>query len=619
MKQAVVAGRTAGLRPAERRRLDQICHRRHPVDAVADLLTLQRLAAEAEQLEEPLTLVVDGRGLCRLLWIGDLEASGRLLEKLPGSSRRQGSDLRLITCAGSSRQPPLRPGAREAVVGLDLAPRLWLRFPTRASTGGRWPAALLTPQPTGEEAWQEERQGDLRDLCDEDPNGLSEAAGPSPAGGATIGSAREAGATTPAGSERVLLLVLTSGDAGRDGRRLAELEGLVRSAGGQPVGIVGQRRSSGGAPAMWGEGKLREAALDARRLGASLVVTDRELTPGQARNLERIVDLPVSDRSELILDIFAQRAASAAGRLQVELAQLRYRLPRLSGRGLSLSRQGGGIGTRGPGETQLEKDRRAIARRIERLQRDVRELGEHRARLRQGRHGQRRLALVGYTNAGKSSLLNALSGARGGEGVLAENRLFATLDPTTRRVRLGEPNHEFAPADPQLEAAAGLWPHNSPGESAGEHDGQEIPLLLTDTVGFIEDLPPQLVEAFRSTLEETLEADGLLLVVDLSDPAWPEQLTSVNALLDRLGASLPRLVIGNQIDRCPAGELDRAQALVPGMRFISATADLGLMNLRRHLRHWPASGVEQAGVPSTRSPGGPPANDGADPVPTSNS
>jgi len=368
---------------------------------------------------------------------------------------------------------------------------------------------------------------------------------------------------------------------------------------------------------MWGEGKLREAALDARRLGASLVVTDRELTPVQARNLERIVDLPVSDRSELILDIFAQRAASAAGRLQVELAQLRYRLPRLSGRGLSLSRQGGGIGTRGPGETQLEKDRRAIARRIERLQRDVRELGEHRARLRQGRHGQRRLALVGYTNAGKSSLLNALSGARGGEGVLAENRLFATLDPTTRRVRLGEPNYESAPADPQIEAAAGLSPHNSPDESADEHDGQEIPLLITDTVGFIEDLPPQLVEAFRSTLEEALEADGLLLVVDLSDPAWPEQLTSVNALLDRLGAILPRLVIGNQIDRCPAGELDRAQALVPGMRFISATADLGLMNLRRHLRHWPASGVEQAGVPSTRSPGGPPANDGGDPVPTS--
>ena len=588
MKQAVVSGRTAGLRPAERRRLDQICHRRHPADAVADLLTLQRLAAEAERLEEPLTLVVDNRGLCRLLWIGDLEASGRLLEKLPGSSRRQGSDLRLITCAGSSRQPPLRPGAREAVVGLDLAPRLWLRFPTRASTGGRWTAALLTPQPTGEEAWHQELEGDLRDLCDQDPNGLSEPAGPPAASGSATGSAGAAETPTPAGAERVLLLVLTSGEAGRDGRRLAELEGLVRSAGGEPVGIVGQRRPSGGAPSIWGEGKLREAALEARRLGASLMVTDRELTPVQARNLERIVDLPVSDRSELILDIFAQRAASAAGRLQVELAQLRYRLPRLSGRGLSLSRQGGGIGTRGPGETQLEKDRRAIARRIERLQRDVRELGEHRARLRQGRRGQRRLALVGYTNAGKSSLLNALSGAREGEGVLAENRLFATLDPTTRRVRLAGPN----------EVADGISTTGSVGDPAD----QELSLLVTDTVGFIEDLPPQLVEAFRSTLEEALEADGLLLVVDLSDPAWPEQLTSVNALLDRLGATPPRLVIGNQIDRCPAGELDRAQALVPDMRFISATADLGLRNLRRHLRHWPASGLEPAGVPEEPVP-----------------
>jgi GTP-binding protein HflX len=192
-----------------------------------------------------------------------------------------------------------------------------------------------------------------------------------------------------------------------------------------------------------------------------LVVTDRELSPLQARHLERVLDLPVSDRSELILDIFAQRAASAAGRLQVELAQLRYRLPRLTGRGLSLSRQGGGIGTRGPGETQLEKDRRAIARRLERLQRDVQRLGEHRTRLRQQRSERKRLALVGYTNAGKSSLLNALSGAPAGQRVLAADQLFATLDPTTRRLHLG---------------------------GAGER-AQDI--LITDTVGFIEDLPPR--------------------------------------------------------------------------------------------------------------------------------
>jgi GTP-binding protein HflX len=266
----------------------------------------------------------------------------------------------------------------------------------------------------------------------------------------------------------------------------------------------------------------------------------------------------VSDRSELILDIFAQRAASGAGRLQVELAQLRYRLPRLSGRGTSLSRQGGGIGTRGPGETQLEKDRRAISRRLERLQREVSRLGEHRSRLRQRRGDLPRVALVGYTNAGKSSLLNALIRAPAGEAVLAENKLFATLDPTTRRLTLLD-----------------------------EEQQPLRTLLITDTVGFIRALPPQLVEAFRSTIEEALDADGLLLVVDLADPAWPEQLRTVRGILADLGSLEPQLVIGNQIDRCPAGELERARSLEPGMLFVSATADLGLQSLRQRLLQWP--------------------------------
>jgi len=546
MRQGVLAGRTAGLRPAERRRLERLCHRRHPADAIADLLTLQRLAAESHGLELPLSLVLDGRGLCRLLWVGDLEQSGRLIERLPGSDRRQGNDLRLITCRRGSRSAPLQPGPQEAVVALDLAPCLWLRYADQPGAGGQWPALVLTPG-NGDDPWRQQAEGELADLCVEDPANLVPESVAPQAGGAIQGP------------ERVLLLCQVGADQQLACREVAELEGLVRSAGAVPVGMVEQKRRSGESHlTIWGEGKLQEAALEARRLQADLVVTDRELTPVQARNLERLLDLPVSDRSELILDIFAQRAASGAGRLQVELAQLRYRLPRLTGRGLSLSRQGGGIGTRGPGETQLEKDRRAISRRVERLQREVQRLGEHRARLRQTRTDLRRLALVGYTNAGKSSLLNGLTRVLAADAVLAENKLFATLDPTTRRLTLIDADGSPDP-----------------------------PLLITDTVGFIRALPAQLMEAFRSTIEEALDADGLLLVVDLADPAWPEQLGTVRSILEGLGSLAPQLVIGNQIDRCPASELERARTLEPAMLFVSATADLGLQNLRERLRHWP--------------------------------
>ena len=552
----MLAGRTAGLRPAQRRRLERLCHRRHPETGVAEELCLERLAELSQELELPLTLVVDGRGLCRLLWVGPLEQSGRLLEALPGSPRRQGSGLRLITCCGRSKH--LDPPLLEGVVGLDLNPCLWLRFGDRPERSGAWTALLLAPcyspgAGEGQPAWTTVERGDLSQLCSRMP--LAEAEGHSAAAPQTRG-----GANADPGAERVLLLALSPGDRATAQRQIAELEGLVRSAGAIPVGVVEQRRSQPAPQTIWGEGKLAEAALEARRLGATLVVTDRELTPVQGRNLERLLDLPVSDRSELILDIFAQRAASAAGRLQVELAQLRYRLPRLMGRGRSLSRQGGGIGTRGPGETQLEKDRRVIARRIERLQRDGRQLAEHRARLRQGRSGMRRLALVGYTNAGKSSLLNALGKGQGRTAVLAENKLFATLDPTTRRIDL------TVPGEPSRDT-----------------------LLLTDTVGFIRDLPPALIEAFRSTLEETLSADGLLVVVDLSDPSWPEQRRTVHAILDSLDCQIPRRLVANQIDRCDAAEMERARSLEPDVLFVSATEGLGLERLRHILRAWPAS------------------------------
>jgi GTP-binding protein HflX len=578
MRQGVLLGRTEGLRPSVRHRLEELLHRRHPADALADHLTLQRLGLEGAALDLPLTLVVDERGLPRALWVGELESARQILERLAGFSRRQVRVGRLLTCAGSARQPSLQPGHREGLVGLDLHARCWLRFGPQPVAGGQQRARLSVPSPGAEHSWSCLEEGDLADLCRRDPPLLEDVNAPKP-GSAPASPQGTDGRGQP--QERVLLLVLSRDEIPLQlERRIAELEGLVRSAGAVPVGVVVQRRSGAAAHTLWGEGKVREAALEARRLHASLVVSDRELTPGQTRQLEQGLAVPLSDRSELILDLFAQRAASAAGRLQVELAQLRYRLPRLTGRGVALSRQGGGIGTRGPGETQLEKDRRAIARRIDRLQRDVKRLEAHRARLRQSRRGTCRLALVGYTNAGKSSLLNALSGATVEKGVLAANQLFATLDPTTRRLN--------------LDAASAL---------------DQEPILLTDTVGFIRDLPPALVEAFRSTFEEALDADGLLIVVDLADPAWPEQLATVRSVLNDFKADRPLRVIGNQIDRCPAGELDRARALEPDMLFVSATADLGLRHLRHLLTDWAAAltSVTRSAKPSLPPRHAPPA------------
>ena len=410
MKQAHLGGRTKGLRRSQERQLDRLSQRRHPEDGL-ELLTLERLSELVLELKTPLHLIIDGRGLCRLLWLGPLSGNDSPLNHLPQAPRRQSGGWRLVSCPFC--RDGLNSDPADAVVALDIGPRQWLRFAPKPGADGIRTAELLYPDSNESDGWFHQETGDLRDLCereleDERSQPIAEAA---------------------KGMERVLLLTLIGHDSCESERELAELEGLVRSAGGQPVAVMSQKSGSTNPQTLWGKGKLQVAALEVRRNGASLVITDRELTPVQARNIERLVNCPVSDRSELILDIFAQRAGSAAGRLQVELAQLRYRLPRLLGRGQSMSRQGGGIGTRGPGETQLEKDRRAISRRIERLLRDQQQLQAHRSRLRDQRRGLPRVALVGYTNAGKSSLLNALCGQRESDRVLAENKLFATLDP----------------------------------------------------------------------------------------------------------------------------------------------------------------------------------------------
>jgi len=334
---------------------------------------------------------------------------------------------------------------------------------------------------------------------------------------------------------------------------LTELARLVETAGGEVLQTMQQKRSRPHPQTVVGEGKLQEVALSAQTIGANLIVFDRDLSPAQVRNLETQIGLRVVDRTEVILDIFAQRAQSRAGKLQVELAQLEYMLPRLTGRGQAMSRLGGGIGTRGPGETKLETERRAIGRRIARLQQEVDQLQAHRSRLRQ--HRQHRevpsVAIVGYTNAGKSTLLNALTNAE----VYTADQLFATLDPTTRRLVIPD-----AVTSKPLE------------------------VVLTDTVGFIHELPASLMDAFRATLEEVTEADALLHVVDLSHPAWQSQIRSVMSILSEMPVTPgPALVALNKIDQVDSDTLALAQEEFPQAVFISAGERLGLETLRQRL------------------------------------
>lgn len=298
-------------------------------------------------------------------------------------------------------------------------------------------------------------------------------------------------------------------------RSLAELERLVDTAGGEVFATVTQMRNAPDSATCIGEGKLKELAEICKNNSIERIVFDCELTPAQIKNIENETDAHVIDRSMLILDIFALHATSAEGKIQVELAQLRYTAPRLVGKGKDMSRLGGGIGTRGPGESKLEIDRRRISSRIAFLQNELRELERTRLTMRaqRDRSGIPKACIVGYTNAGKSTLLNLLTGA----GILAEDKLFATLDPTTRKFELPS----------------------------------GISMLLTDTVGFIRKLPHHLIHAFRSTLDEAIYCDFLIIVVDASSDECFEHMKITESILEELGASdKPKLFIFNKSDVC---------------------------------------------------------------------
>ncbi len=367
-------------------------------------------------------------------------------------------------------------------------------------------------------------------------------------------SAEGAGVRNPRARQRALVIGAIPETPREDEDPLAELKELLRTAGVATAGEMVQVRTDPDPNRYFGRGKLAELKAEAKRVGANLIACDDELAPRQERNLESALDLPVIDRTAIILDIFADHAHSAEGKLQVELAQLEYNLARMRGLWTHLERLGagridGGIGTRGPGESQIETDRRLARDRITALRRRLKRLERGRRTMRARREAAPipRVALAGYTNAGKSTLLNALTGA----GVSVGSRLFHTLDPTTR---------------------------------AYEHEGRRY--LVTDTVGFIRKLPHQLVEAFKATLEETRLADLILHVVDASEPEEQRAgtISAVNQVLDEIDAGdVPRLLVFNKLDLLSQEERQR---LLVGRRDVigvSAVTGEGVEELRERI------------------------------------
>ncbi len=562
-----IYGNIQGLKSSYSKQLQRLYEQQQPGDRLITSEFAEQLTAISTEIHQPVCCYINRRGQVIRVAVGTPAQTQLSPQELPrhGTQRLGG-----IRCVATQLKGAIPDTAALTAMARQRLDALVLLIPSSNEEGQQddtipssvQEAFLAHLVPDRESPWLVSPPMSLDELTEQDFDDLvDEWEKEFKAAGFETSQFQE----IKTGRDRVLLVGLMTEDMSpqRFQDSLEELARLVESAGGEVAETVQQKRSRPHPQTVVGQGKIEEITLRAHKHGANLIVFNRDISASQARNLETEIGIRVVDRTEVILDIFAQRAQSQAGKLQVELAQLEYMLPRLRGRGQEMSRLGGGIGTRGPGETKLETERRTIQRRIAQLQQEVNQLQAHRARLRQQRQQQEvpSIAVVGYTNAGKSTLLNVLTHAE----VYTADQLFATLDPTTRKLVVTEPETQ-----------------------------ERQTLLVTDTVGFIHELPPALMDAFRATLEEVTEADALLHVVDLSHPAWESHMRSVEEVLKEMPA-LPgsALIAFNKIDRVDSATLTLAQTKYPEAAFISATQRLGLETLRQRL----VKLLDEAGTP----------------------
>jgi GTP-binding protein HflX len=533
-----IHGDTTGLSPSDRKALERIYRRRVPGDQLVSNELARSLCEVSHALRRQVGALVQRSGEVEYVVVGD---SAKLFLPDLGRFRAGGSRFRGLRLLHTHlRGEPL---TRDDLVDLTRL-RLDMIAALCVSPGGT-PLSVhyahCVPLPEGSSAEPFRSYGPI-------PYGQLECNPAALIAALEDEFARASRTRKVSGKDgRAILVHVCNARAAAAARdSLKELDELARTAGVAVADRVLQVRDHADPKYVLGRGKLDDTVLRAMQLDAELLIFDRELSPAQAAAISKQTDLRVIDRTQLILDIFAQRAQSVDGKLQVELAQTRYLLPRLGTKDDSLSRLTGGIGGRGPGETKLEVGKRRARERISQLESRLRRVARQREQRRslRDRRGVPVISIVGYTNAGKSTLLNALTGSE----VLAEDKLFATLDPCSRRMWL---------------------------------EGHEV--VVTDTVGFIRDLPKDLFAAFRATFEEAADADMLLLVIDASDPAWEEHLRTTDALLTELGLSaLDRLLLFNKSDLLPAEEAQNI-AMRHGGLAISAHDASGLERVRARI------------------------------------